>query len=569
MSYLVLARKYRPQTFEDVVKQDHVTRTLKNAILAERVAHAILLSGPRGTGKTTVARILAKAMNCKEGPAPVPCNVCVSCTEITEGKSADVFEIDGASNNSVDQVRELRENSRYMPVSSRLKIYIIDEVHMLSTAAFNALLKTLEEPPEHVMFVFATTEPHKIPVTIHSRCQRYDMRRVPLDPLVGHMKKLCKSEGTEVPLESLTLIGREADGSVRDAMSLLDQVMTCATGAITHETVLEILGAVDRRVISEMGKALLDGKLSILLEHLGTLHDRGHDLRKVYGDLLEHFRNLLVLNLENASEGMVDLPAYEREEMARQMEGRTAASIHQIFDLLYREEVSLRLSPHPKLAFELALIRICRMRPALSIDELIEKVDQLRTTLSSTPAAAVATLSEATIGYAPQPVDDQERSSAPGAAQKDTVASPAEPSRSEAETASGLSDPPDKLWDRVREQLSTDYPALAPSLRNAALLRVDDGRVEIQVEGSGFVLGRIKRREHLKAITAVCSAHFGREMELVVHEKKQGGQPAAEKKKREINLKREALSHPMVADAIEMFQGKVVDVKVFDGSDES
>ncbi|MBL0713757.1 MAG: DNA polymerase III subunit gamma/tau [Desulfosarcina sp.] len=227
MGYLVLARKYRPQSFEEVVGQVHVTQTLANAIRHQRVAHAILFSGPRGTGKTSVARILAKAMNCMQGATPSPCNQCRSCIEITNGSAADVFEIDGASNNSVDQVRELRENVKYMPAYSPHKIYIIDEVHMLSTAAFNALLKTLEEPPPHVIFLFATTEAHKIPITILSRCQRYDFRRVDFDKLVGHMARLCQKEDIVLPEESLATIAREAGGSIRDALSLLDQVMTC------------------------------------------------------------------------------------------------------------------------------------------------------------------------------------------------------------------------------------------------------------------------------------------------------------------------------------------------------
>jgi len=242
MSYLVLARKYRPQTFEEVVQQAHVTTTLTNAIAADRVAHAILFAGPRGTGKTTIARILAKAMNCIQGPLPTPCNACQSCTEITAGSSTDVFEIDGASNNSVDQVRELRENIKYMPAQSKFKIYIIDEVHMLSVAAFNALLKTLEEPPEHVLFLFATTEPHKIPITIHSRCQRHDLRRIDAQSLIAHMKMLCHQEDRDMSLESLGVIAREAGGSMRDALSLLDQVISSTSGLVEHEQLLDMLG---------------------------------------------------------------------------------------------------------------------------------------------------------------------------------------------------------------------------------------------------------------------------------------------------------------------------------------
>jgi len=358
MSYLVLARKYRPQTFEQVIAQAHITRTLTNAIATDRVAHAILFSGPRGTGKTTVARILAKALNCKQGPTSVPCNVCRSCQEITGGHGVDVFEIDGASNNSVDQVRELRENIKYMPAHSTFKIYIIDEVHMLSGAAFNALLKTLEEPPSHILFMFATTEPHKIPITILSRCQRHEFRRINLDAISKHMAWICEQESFEISDQSLGLIAREAGGSMRDALSLLDQIMTCTQGSLTHEQVLDLLGVIDRKMIYDLSQAVLSTDIPAVLDVLDDIYDRGHDMKKLYADLLEHFRNLLVATLGEKVEKLIDLPSAEIEQLVNQAGLVSAGALNQIFDRLFKEEVTVRLSPQPKMALEMALIRL-------------------------------------------------------------------------------------------------------------------------------------------------------------------------------------------------------------------
>jgi len=382
MSYLVLARKYRPQTFDQVIGQEHITRTLSNAIASSRVSHAILFSGPRGTGKTTVARILAKALNCITGPVPVPCNVCRSCDEITSGKAVDVFEIDGASNNSVEQVRELRENVKYMPAHSTYKIYIIDEVHMLSIPAFNALLKTLEEPPAHIQFLFATTEPHKIPITILSRCQRYDFRRIGLDSISSHMEFLCRQEGFEVDAESLSLIAREAGGSMRDALSLLDQLMTCTRGLVSHEQVLDILGVIDRKIIFDLAGSILNGDIIAVLDLLDDVYDRGIDIKKLYADLLEHFRNLLIAAMGDKIDKLVDLPAGEIEHLINQAKSSSAATLNQIFDMLFKADALIRVSSQPKLALEMTLIRLLQSKPTLPIDVLIDKLDALRQEVS-------------------------------------------------------------------------------------------------------------------------------------------------------------------------------------------
>src|SRR6185295_3780035 len=285
MTYQVLARRLRPQRFDEVVGQDHVTHTLKAAIGAGRVAHAFLFTGPRGVGKTTTARLLAKALNCEKGPTPEPCNACSNCREIGEGNAFDVLEIDGASHTQVDKMRDLMETVAHRPIKSRLKIFIIDEVHMLSQHSFNALLKTLEEPPEHVKFIFATTDPHKVLPTVVSRCQRYDLRRIGLGELRAHLKKTVDAEGIKLSDESLALVAREAEGSLRDAQSLLEQVLAVAGGTADDATVREVLGAADRRLVIEVADAALAGDPAAALRRLAELHAYGYDAQRFCRDL--------------------------------------------------------------------------------------------------------------------------------------------------------------------------------------------------------------------------------------------------------------------------------------------
>ena len=363
MSYLVLARKYRPQTFADVVEQDHVTQTLSHAISSGRVAHAILFTGPRGTGKTTIARILAKAMNCQQGPTVSPCNVCRSCMEITSGQAVDVLEIDGASNNSVDQVRDLRDNVRYMPSHSRYKIYIIDEVHMLTAAAFNALLKTLEEPPAHVLFMFATTEPQKIPLTILSRCQRHDLRRIDTRSILEHLQALCMKEAVDIAPESLLIIAQEAGGSMRDALSLLDQVLSFSEGKITHDIVISLLGVIDREFLFDFSQAVLNGDIPEILNLLETGYENGLDLKRLYSSLVEHFRNLLVVKICENAQKLVDVPLHEIDRMQQNVKSVSASSLNHIFDMLFSEEATIRHSSLPRLALEVVFLELFRPGP--------------------------------------------------------------------------------------------------------------------------------------------------------------------------------------------------------------
>ena len=552
MSYLVLARKYRPQTFEQVVKQDHVTRTLANAISADRVAHAILFSGPRGTGKTTVARILAKAMNCKEGPVRIPCNECRSCREITKGSAVDVFEIDGASNNSVDQIRELRDNVKYMPAHSLYKIYIIDEVHMLSIAAFNALLKTLEEPPPHVMFIFATTEPRKIPITILSRCQRHDFRRIDVESISEHLKEICTKEGVEIAVESLGLIAREAGGSMTDGLSLLDHVMSCTKGTITHEQMIDILGVIDREILFNLSKAILRADIPEVLDILDEIYSAGHDMKKLYADLIEHFRNLLVVKMVKKTDKLVDIPSHEIDLMIDQVKEVPATFLNQLFELLFREEISILNSTQPRLAIEMVFIKMFQIKPALPIDVLIEKLDNLRKDIYEAKANSRDAENK------PLFQDDGESSQTTSG----EVAGIAESIEPFPATPLDPYENIDSTWVKLLSIFSEKYPSLAANLKNSSIKSLDHKRLEIEVNGNDFNINMVMRHKNRDIIKKVCSDFFGKDIKVIIAAKRIQKQDNQDKKSKADRLKQEALSHPLVTDALEIFNGTIVDVKI-------
>jgi DNA polymerase-3 subunit gamma/tau len=547
MSYLVLARKYRPQTFDEVVKQDHITRTLTNAISAGRVAHAILFSGPRGTGKTTVARILAKSMNCKDGPAPVPCNDCRSCREITTGNAADVFEIDGASNNSVDQIRDLRENVKYMPAHSHYKIYIIDEVHMLSIAAFNALLKTLEEPPPHVMFIFATTEPQKIPITILSRCQRHDFRRIDVESISKHMKQICVKESVDIDVESLGLIAREANGSMRDGLSLLDQVMSCTPGKIDLDQVLDILGVIDRDIIFRLSNAVIQGDIKEILDILDEVYGAGHDTKKLYGDLIEHFRNLLIVKMGKNTLKLVDIPAYEIDLMLDQTKNVPQTFLHQIFDLLFKEEPIIDNSSRPKLAIEMVFIRMFQIKSALPIEVLIEKLDHLKNDFDESLESFTVTANS---------VSQASSVSVTGTAESTEAF--AHSHKTQGEHQENL----ENKWENLFSIFLKKHPSLASNLKHSKIRKLTDNQLELEVNGNEFNINMVRKEKNISIIKKVCRDFFGKKIEIILRTKKIVENKHHQKNSRKTRLKQEALSHPLVTDALEMFNGKIVDVKI-------
>lgn len=382
MAYEVLARKWRPKKFEDVVGQEHVTQTLKNAIKSDRVAHAYLLVGPRGVGKTSTARIFAKALNCEKGPTATPCDKCDSCKEIMAGSNLDVLEIDAASNTGVDNVRDLRDNVRYAPSRGPFKIYIIDEVHMLSTAAFNALLKTLEEPPKHVKFVFATTEPQKVPATILSRCQRFDLRRISVKDIVKRLSEVAKAEKLEIDEDAILAIARGAEGGLRDAESALDQLIAFRGKNIKEEDVLSIFGLVARYTLDELALAVLKGNIVAAIKLIAELDESGKDIQRVILELLEHFRNVLVCLYAGETFVGLDLTEGQVETIKKHAAVTDPARLLRVADILSETENRMRYALSRRTLLETALIRASRVAKVVTIDEIMNQLESLKRALS-------------------------------------------------------------------------------------------------------------------------------------------------------------------------------------------
>lgn len=520
MSYLVLARKWRPQTFDTVVGQEHVTRTLRNAIATGRVAHAFLFTGPRGVGKTTTARLLAKALNCEHGPTADACNVCSHCAEITAGNSLDVLEIDGASHTGVDNIRDLTEGIHYRPVKSRFRIIIIDEVHMLSNAAFNALLKTLEEPPPHVKFIFATTESHKILPTIASRCQRYDFKRIALRELMQKLRGIAEQEGLTTDDVGLALLAREADGSLRDAESLLDQVVAWSTGVVNEQAVRNSLGVADRQALVRVVDAILARDPATALRLAGELYAHGYDPRRLCHDLLEHFRNVTFVKVNPELASLTDLPDHEIAAVQRQAATRSLDDMHRLFTLTLRAEEDMQKTAYSQLVVEMTLVKLASQPAIFPIEQALAQLEALTRALDdqssqSNPTPQPQRQSQPNVAppraipVAPHALETPLHRTAPPfqpVAREAAFNKPEEPRLQE--KAGSLDSAQQPAWEGFLAAIQKEKISVFFALKSGRLLELTDTKLLIGMDKEPY-FKELTRKENLTLLEAAATRVFG------------------------------------------------------------